>query len=167
MSRRKFDLTPAANAGPVSAHRAEAPASRWRGRLQPSRAAVLPGVTSGSLAAALARTGGGRLAGAGAALLQLQRGYGNRYVQRVVDQARAGPVIQAKLLLGPAEDRYEREADRVAQQATQGRAALAPDASSRPPAVQRLGGAEGGAVGGAVDASVQQAISGARGGGQP
>jgi len=89
MSRRQFDLTPVANAGPVSAHQAEAPASRWRGRLQPSRAAVLPGVTSGSLAADLAQTGGGRLEGAGAALLQLQRGYGNRYVQRVVDQALA------------------------------------------------------------------------------
>lgn len=124
---------------------------------------MLPSGNSGSLAAALAQTGGGRLECAGAALLQLQRGYGNRYVQRVVDQARAAPVIQARLLLGAAEDRYEREADRVAQQITKGRAALAPDANSRPPAVQRVGGAEGGAV----DASVQQAIVGARGGGHP
>jgi len=61
-----------------------------------------------SLAAVLARIGGGRLKGAGSALLQLQRGYGNRYVQRVVDQARAAPVSQASLLPGPAGDRYER-----------------------------------------------------------
>jgi len=163
MFSREIYLTPAANAGPASTHRAEAPASRWRGELQPSRAAMLPGGNSGSLAAALAQTGGGRLKGASAALLQLQRCYGNRYVQRVVDQARAAPVIQASLLLGPAQDRYEREADRVAQQVTRGRAALAPDANSRPPAVQRVGGDEGGAV----DPGVQQAISGPRGGGQP
>jgi hypothetical protein len=163
MSSREFGLTPAANAGPAPAHRAETPASRRRGKLQPSRAAVLPGGNSGSLAAALAQTGGGRLKGAGADLLQLQRAYGNRYVQRVVDQARAAPVIQASLLLGAAEDRYEREADRVAQQVAKGRAALAPDANSRPPAVQRIGGAGGGGV----DASVQQAILGARCGGQP
>src|SRR4051794_7817118 len=49
-------------------------------------------------------------------LLQLQRSYGNRHVQQVVE--RAAPVLQPTLLLGPANDRYEREADRVAQHVT-------------------------------------------------
>jgi hypothetical protein len=58
----------------------------------------------------------------GSALLALQGRYGNRHVQRVVAQARRGgpagaaPAIQAKLVLGAAGDRYEREADRVARQ---------------------------------------------------
>jgi hypothetical protein len=47
------------------------------------------------------------------ALLGLQRTHGNRYVQRVV----AG--IQAKLMVSPAGDKYEQEADRVAKQVVQ------------------------------------------------
>jgi hypothetical protein len=43
-------------------------------------------------------------------LLALQQTHGNRYVQRVV----AG--IQAKLAVGQPNDRYEQEADRVAEQ---------------------------------------------------
>jgi len=43
-------------------------------------------------------------------LLALQRTHGNRYVQRVV----AG--IQAKLMVGQPGDKYEQEADRVAEQ---------------------------------------------------
>src|SRR5689334_17082968 len=42
----------------------------------------------GAQAAALTQATGGNLARAGSALLQLQRGYGNHYVQRVVEQAR-------------------------------------------------------------------------------
>ena len=51
-------------------------------------------------------------------LLQLQRQYGNRYVQQLVQQARQQkqPVIQTKLTLGAVGDKYEREADRVAKQ---------------------------------------------------
>jgi hypothetical protein len=45
-------------------------------------------------------------------LLQLQRQYGNRYVNQVIQRTR----IQAKLALGAANDSYEQEADRVAQQ---------------------------------------------------
>lgn len=52
-------------------------------------------------------------------LLQLQRQYGNRYVQRVVQLARARSVVQAKLAVTPAKDIYEQEADRVAQQVRQ------------------------------------------------
>jgi hypothetical protein len=162
MSRREFDLFPAAKAGPAPAHRAEAPASASVGTPARSRAAMLPGGNSGLLAAVLARTGGGRLKGAGSALLQLQRGYGNRYVQRVVDQARTAPVSQARLLLGPADDRYEREADRVAQAVVGGATPTVHRGTNHPSAIQRLGGA----AGGPVDAGVQQAIQGARGSGQ-
>lgn len=66
-------------------------------------------------AAVLNRATRGQLSRAGHSLLQLQRQYGNHYVQRVVDRARH-PLIQPKLVLGPAGDQYEQEADRVARQ---------------------------------------------------
>ena len=59
-------------------------------------------------------------------VLQLQRDYGNRYVQRLVDHIgarradqthRSKYTVQSKLTVGPAGDRYEREADRVAKKA--------------------------------------------------
>ena len=49
---------------------------------------------------------------------QLQRDYGNRYVQRLIDhisRKRAEPV-QGKLTVGPAGDKYEQEADLVAKE---------------------------------------------------
>src|SRR5262249_24376972 len=49
---------------------------------------------------------------AGEALLAMQRHYGNRYVEQAV--------IQAKLVVGPPRDRYEREADRIAQAVVRG-----------------------------------------------
>jgi Domain of unknown function (DUF4157) len=123
---------------------------------------------------------GGRLARAGDALLQLQRQYGNYHVQQVIGHAReatspvAAPVVQAKLLVGPASDRYEREADRVADGA-------AGHAASRDPAAHRQAGEDKyarllgqpgiqqmhGAGGGAVDAPVAQALQRKRGAGQP
>jgi hypothetical protein len=154
MSRREFDLFPAAKAGPAPAHRAEASASV--GTPARSRAAMLPVGNSGPLAAVLTRTGGGHLKGVGSALLQLQHDYGNRYVQRVVDQARTALVSQA-------DDRCEREADRVAQAVVDGATPTVNRATNHPPAIQRLSGA----AGGPVDARVQQAIQGARGSGQP
>jgi hypothetical protein len=54
-------------------------------------------------------------------LLQLQRTHGNRYVQRLLQAPAAAPTpaaapaVQPKLRLGPAGDRYEREADRLAE----------------------------------------------------
>jgi Domain of unknown function (DUF4157) len=51
------------------------------------------------------------------AILQLQRQYGNRYVNRVLQQTRQLQTpIQAKLTLGAVGDKYEQEADRVAKQ---------------------------------------------------
>ena len=135
MGIRQFDPVTPADAE-RSSHRAGAPEpqvtrSAGQGLLTagipaPGRAAE-PRVK----ARALALASGGRLARAGQALLQLQRVYGNRYVQQVVDGSRpstgppAAPAIQTKLVVGPAEDDHEREADRVAAQAT------------RLPAVQR------------------------------
>ena len=43
---------------------------------------------------------------------QLQSRYGNRAVQRLLDSH----TVQAKLEVGPADDAYEQQADRVAQQ---------------------------------------------------
>ena len=43
---------------------------------------------------------------------QLQARYGNRAVQHLLSR----PAIQAKLQVGPADDAYEQEADRVADQ---------------------------------------------------
>ncbi len=50
-------------------------------------------------------------------VLQLQRQYGNRYVNRVLQQTRQLQTpIQAKLTLGAVGDKYEQEADRIAKQ---------------------------------------------------
>ena len=59
-------------------------------------------------------------------ILALGRAYGNRA---------ATGLIQAKLKVGPVGDRYEQEADRVAEQVV----SLQPSAASRQPAVQRQG----------------------------
>jgi len=45
----------------------------------------------------------------------LQRSYGNNYVQRLLSSR----VVQAKLIVNPPDDEYEREADRVADAVTQ------------------------------------------------
>jgi hypothetical protein len=51
-------------------------------------------------------------AGRAEAVLNLQQTYGNRYVQRVMGK------VQAKLIVNPPDDQYEREADRVADVVT-------------------------------------------------
>ncbi|MGI5154097.1 eCIS core domain-containing protein [Microbispora sp. CA-102843] len=98
----------------------------------------------------------GRLHPAGEALLAVQRSYGNQHVQRAV--------IQAKLVVGPPRDRYEREADRVAQAVVRG--------TTRPGMVgaQSVGGPSSNApvraAGGSVAPGLQQDIQQARGHGQ-
>lgn len=107
----------------------------------------------------------------GAALRQLQQSYGNRYVQGLIGQARANhsqtPLIQPKLILGPVNDPYEHQADRVAQQMGRGvspaGANLGGNRLMRQPTYPSGPAAESGLV----NPSVQQAIQGARGGGQP
>jgi hypothetical protein len=81
---------------------------------------------------------------------------------RVVHHTRTTPVIQPKLMLGPVDDPYEREAERVARQVASGTTGPVAGTDSRAPAVRRAAGAEGGAL----DAGVQQEIERARGRGQ-
>jgi len=74
-------------------------------------------------------------------ILALQRSIGNRAVQRLLSSqaaeppaaaSSAPPIIQAKLMVGPAGDHYEQEADRIAQKVTS-----EPSAKSGAAAVQR------------------------------
>ncbi|MCB0094446.1 MAG: hypothetical protein KDE46_01945, partial [Caldilineaceae bacterium] len=90
----------------------------------PSSAAQQPEVSAEpkQLATERASSGWAGQAGSmGGMLLQMQHTLGNHRVQRMME-ARGGtaptPIIQTKLVLGPTDDPYEREADRVAQQAT-------------------------------------------------
>ena len=62
------------------------------------------------------------------ALLALQQTHGNQYVQRVVTG------IQAKLKVGPLDDKYEQEADRVAEKVMQ-----MPEPTAKPLNLQRQG----------------------------
>jgi hypothetical protein len=165
MSSRQFEIINLTNLKTSRAHQPDVPgveAAQQDHHGSRTRVAIGRAGSSHSQdqAAALAQASGGQLGRAGDALLQLQRAYGNRHVQRVVECATPAPVIQTKLVLGPTDDRSEREADRVARQVAGG------DASGRvmrAPAIQRLANA----AGGAVDAGVQQAIQQARGSGQP
>ena len=68
-----------------------------------------------------------------AIVMQLQRDYGNRYVQRLVDhikRQRAG-TVQTKLTVGPAGDKYEQEADRVAKQVMETASSSGQEAAQR------------------------------------
>src|SRR5262245_13466980 len=115
---------------------------------------------------------------------QLQRAYGNHYVAQVAAHARASAplVVQPKLMVTPPGDRYEQEADRVAdhvaqQISTSQVAAQGPSLQRQPddsgqeavrmqraPGMVQLQAA--GAVGGiAGDTGVESAIQAARGGG--
>ncbi len=172
--RRRFDTAARPKAEATTVPQREAPAV---GQVQQARLPVTSGVGGGldplAHAAALVRASGGRLDRAGAALLQLQRGFGNRHVQQLVGLARRpvrlAPIVQASLVVGPAGDRHEQEADRVARQlvgpATQRPAAggAAPESLGHTPVMRPVGGAHDGAV----DPQVEQAVRGARGGGQP
>jgi hypothetical protein len=132
--------------------------------------------TASTQAAALHQASGGRLGRTGDVLLQMQRQYGNGYVQQVVSRARetaahaspasatpasatpdAAPAVQAKLLLGPPRDRYEQAADQVAAAATGHQLS------------QYRQAAEGSIQSpyGTIDAPVAQALALERGSGQP
>ncbi len=141
-------------------------ASRAAGRERRSDATGRAGATGRSPRAAPGSGDGGGPAGTprhrGAVLLRLQRSHGNRFVQQVVTDGRTGPIIQPKLVVGPAGDRHEREADRVARQITSGQAVRAPGATGRAPVIQRLSGIDSGPV----SAGVRQAVQAARGGGR-
>jgi hypothetical protein len=78
------------------------------------------------------------------------------------ENTRTKPVIQPKLMLGPVDDPYEREAERVARQVASGATGPVAGTDSRALAIWRRAGADGGAVG----TGVQQEIEQARGRGQ-
>ena len=130
MGIRQFRTTTAAEARRSLAHWVAVPepqVTQPAGQQDLRTAAIAPPgrmAEPPAQAQALARASGGRLGRAGAALLQLQRCYGNRCVQQVISAAReatdpsAVPAPQAKLVIGPPGDGYEGEADRVAGQVT-------------------------------------------------
>jgi hypothetical protein len=172
MGIRQFDPVTPADAERSSTHRAapEPQVTRSTGQGLLTAGVPAPGRAAEprTQARALALVSGGRLARAGQALLQLQRQHGNRHVQRVVEHAfrtaTGAPVIQTKLVLGAAGDRYEREADRVAEEVTRDRSrrTAGQNASSDGLVIQRSAHAQGGAV----DPEVQQGIQQARAGGR-
>jgi len=94
-------------------------------------------------------------------ILQLQRLVGNRATGDLLGQP-----VQTKLLLGPADDPYERQADQVAQVAVRGAGTAAPSTISRLPGEIQLASLHG-AAGGEVDPQVARSIEAQRGGGQP
>jgi hypothetical protein len=70
---------------------------------------------------------------------QLQRDYGNRYVQRLVDYiSRTNEKVQTRLTVGPAGDQYEREADQVAEQVVKRQ--TEEEELQKKPILQRRGG---------------------------
>ena len=78
-------------------------------------------------------------------VLALQRTVGNQAVTRLLGRTTPAPHIQFKLTVGPASDRYEQEADRVAEQVMSMPAAgvtspaMAGEAAKRSQPVQRQG----------------------------
>lgn len=113
-------------------------------------------------------------------VLTLQRMAGNRAVQRLLTnrqdtsgqgrrggEARgSGPLVQAKLAVGPVDDPYEREADRLAAEIaaaprrTQAPPNEEPYTTPAAPTVQRMVGPEGGSVDGTLERQIRQSQSG-------
>lgn len=161
MPRHQARTLALAKAGPVAARPVATPTAQVsQDSLLPGLSELHNGQTAQAQAAAMQQASGGQLVRAGAALLHMQSQYGNRYVQQVISHAREAraPVVQAKLALGPASDRYEQEADRVA-------ARLAGHAPSHAPAANSRAAEDGRP--GAMEAPTAQALQRARGGGQP
>lgn len=102
----------------------------------------------GAHAAILNRTRANQLSSNRQLVLQLQRQYGNSYVQRVMQQMQhtrelvppastLQPLVQAKLTIGEPGDKYELEADKVARQVVQQINAPASVESAQSQTVQR------------------------------
>ena len=68
-----------------------------------------------------------------AIVMQLQRDYGNRYVQRLVkhNSLKVADAVQTKLKVGPAGDKFEQEADRVAKHVMSSIASSGPETAQR------------------------------------
>ncbi|MDZ4721858.1 MAG: DUF4157 domain-containing protein [Roseiflexaceae bacterium] len=74
-------------------------------------------------------------------------------------------IVQPKLRLGPANDQYEQQADRIAAQVVGGRNTPSTQAGLRQPLVQRVASAPSAGI--AVTPGVEAGIHAARGSGQP
>ncbi|MCC7360355.1 MAG: DUF4157 domain-containing protein [Anaerolineales bacterium] len=97
---------------------------------------------------------------------RLHRAIGNRALNRLLTR----PTIQAKLTVGPADDRFEREADQAAAAVMRQAQTPAPALpSEEETALQRLPqpGPSVGLEGGDVNADVEARLSATRGAGQP
>ena len=176
MRRRLFEAAAAAKIATSAAQRRNVVGAGALGHAPPAVddhwvAGAAP--DPGAQARALARASGGQLARVGGALLQLQRDYGNRHVQQVVQHLHQAPgpapITRPSLVPGPVEDRYEYAAERVARQVAGGappRRATGDTATGRVPPIPAMHG-EHGLAGAGVDDRVRQAIQGARGVGQP
>jgi hypothetical protein len=110
---------------------------------------------SGARAASSARTACG--------LLDLQRTAGNRAVHRLSTRA----VIQPKLDVGPAGDRFEREADQVADEVMRFHSAVVTDVADDTKVARSLVDGVVGLEGGPLDADTEGAIQRRRGQGAP
>ena len=75
------------------------------------KAQQAPSAQSGPAGSHLQSLPGNPAAATAADVTQMQKSYGNRAVSRLL----SSHTVQAKLEVGPADDRYEQEADRVAQ----------------------------------------------------
>jgi hypothetical protein len=112
-------------------------------------------------------------------VLYLQRSVGNRAVAQMLGRneprTQAAPLIQAKLTVGPANDRYEQEADDIAMRVLRtpatpknqkgGKGQEEPEEVQRIPAIQRIQrrapvGLEGGPLDGDLERSIQSAQNG-------
>jgi hypothetical protein len=108
--------------------------------------------------------------------LQLQRAVGNRATARLLGRKNSPPV-QTKLVVGPAGDAFEQEADRVAREVVKNLDApasetvvgvsKAPSAAAARRQPQLVAASPVGAEGGEVSHELGAAIDGARGGGRP
>lgn len=105
MSRRQFDTSAPARAETTHAHQTEVPEadmthSAFHDPLAPVASGACGMPFPQAQTAALSQASGGQLTRAGRSLLQLQRMYGNRYVQQIVNQSRhldnRTPVTQTK-----------------------------------------------------------------------
>ncbi len=110
----------------------------------------------------------------------LQRAFGNQMVgallrQETHTQDTSAPTIQAKLQVGPADDKYEREADQIANKVMHDKPAPNPKAAQRQEVdedkiqTRRLSQEDEhmGAAGGPVSVGFERSLHSATGGGQP
>ncbi len=96
-------------------------------------------------------------------LRQMQRQVGNRAVTHLLASGR----VQAKLTVGPAGDRYEREADHMADSVMRSAAAPTPDQDEATAPIQRTPAGPIGLQGGDAGEQIESRLAANKGGGAP